>query len=476
MLFNSLAYFIFLPLVLLLYYPSPRRLQNLILLAASYVFYGWWDWRFCGLLLASTLIAYATGLAMPAAAPPRRRRAMLVISLVANLGILAFFKYFNFFIGSAGDLLAAIGFRPNLPSLRVILPVGISFYTFQTLSYTVDVYRREMPPTRSLLDFALYVSFFPQLVAGPIERATNLLHQFAAPRVLDRAHIADGAFLILLGLFRKLVIADGAAPLVDEIFASAATASPATLALGSALFALQIYGDFAGYSDIARGTASLMGFDLMVNFRQPYLSQSVSEFWRRWHISLSSWLRDYLYIPLGGNRKGLPRTYLNLFLTMLLGGLWHGASWTFVIWGALHGAYLAIHKALLAAFHRKPARHPAWTRTSLLKVLVTFVLVAFAWIFFRAPTLAAAATYVSGLFDFASPLRAPLATALPYAAKFLFFLALALGLDIPNYALDTQTSPLRLPTIPRALVYAALFLLLLLLRPLDDTPFLYFQF
>lgn len=475
MLFNSFTYFLFLPIVLALYYMSGRRMQNLLLLVASYVFYGWWDWRFCGLLLLSTLIAYATGLMMTGASA-RRRKAMLWISVGGNLGILAFFKYFNFFVQSAGTLLASLGLNPDLPTLGIVLPVGISFYTFQTLSYTVDVYRGEMPPTASLLDFALYVSFFPQLVAGPIERATNLLHQFAEPRRITREQVATGAFLILTGLFRKVVIADGVAPLVDEIFSDPASASPATLALGAALFALQIYGDFAGYSDIARGTARLMGFELMVNFRQPYLSQNVTEFWGRWHISLSSWLRDYLYIPLGGNRKGLPRTYVNLFATMLLGGLWHGAQWTFVIWGALHGAYLAVHKYLLALAHRKPDRAPRWTWLSLPKILATFALVCLAWIFFRADSLASAAAYVSGLVDFASAARAPLASALPYAAKFAFYAALALALDIPNFCRDEQTAPLRLPTVPRAIVMAAMILLLILLRPLNDTPFIYFQF
>jgi len=288
--------FYFLPIVLLLYYCVPYQ-RNLLLVVASYVFYGWWDWRFLSLLWISTLIDYVCGRAMER--HPRRKRAWLLASMLSNLGILGGFKYFNFFVDSAATLLAAVGLEPHLPVLRVILPVGISFYTFQTMSYTIDVYRGHLAPTRSLLDFALYVAYFPQLVAGPIERATHLLKQISSPRLVTRPMIESGCFLILRGLFRKVVIADGVAPLVNGIFAEPEYYSWMKLSLGAALFAIQIYCDFAGYSDIARGASRLMGIELMVNFRQPYFSRNITEFWRRWHISLSTWLRDYLYIPLG---------------------------------------------------------------------------------------------------------------------------------------------------------------------------------
>jgi D-alanyl-lipoteichoic acid acyltransferase DltB (MBOAT superfamily) len=298
MLFNSFEFLVFFPLVLALYYVLGRRGQNLLLLLASYLFYGWWDWRFCSLLALSTLIDFFCGLAMDRW--PDRKRVWLAVSVVAGLGILGFFKYFNFFVDTAALALSTLGVEPHLPVLRIVLPVGISFYTFQTMSYTLDVYRGHLAPTRNLLDFGLYVAFFPQLVAGPIERATHLLKQFAAPRVVTRSMIESGCFLILLGYFRKVVIADGVSPMVETIFASSATAPWHQLVTGAVLFSIQIYGDFAGYSDIARGLSRLLGIQLMVNFKQPYLSRNITEFWRRWHISLSTWLRDYLYIPPGG--------------------------------------------------------------------------------------------------------------------------------------------------------------------------------
>ena len=474
MFFNSVEFLIFLPVVLGVYYILSRRAQNAWLVLASYFFYGWWDWRFCGLLALSTVIDFTCALRINTSSDSRVRRRWLLLSLCANLGILGFFKYFNFFVDSAAALLSAVGLQPHLPVLRVLLPVGISFYTFQTMSYTIDVYRRQLAPTRSFLDFALFVSFFPQLVAGPIERAGNLLRQFAAPRAVTRPMVESGCFLILAGFFRKLVIADGVAPLVDTVFAAPATADWLSLACGAAAFALQIYGDFAGYSDIARGVARLLGFELMVNFRQPYLSRSVTEFWRRWHISLSTWLRDYLYIPLGGNRHGTAATYRNLMLTMLLGGLWHGARWNFVVWGGLHGLFLAVHKFFLTRAHRKiAAESRAFSLPGLLATAATFALVSFAWIFFRAPTFADAASCVAGL----ATLRGGL-SALPWGllAKLAVFAALTAVLDLPAYRRDSQEALLDWPWPLRGATYAAMFLLVVLLRPLNDVPFIYFQF
>lgn len=472
MIFNSLEFFVFLPLVLAAYYALSPRAQNAWLVLASYFFYGWWDWRFLSLLWVSTLIDYVCGRAMER--HPRRKRAWLLASMLSNLGILGCFKYFNFFVDSAAALLAAAGLDPHLPVLRVILPVGISFYTFQTMSYTIDVYRGHLAPTRNLLDFALYVAYFPQLVAGPIERATHLLKQISSPRIVTRPMVESGCFLILRGLFRKVVIADGVAPLVNGIFAEPEFYSWMKLSLGAALFAIQIYCDFAGYSDIARGTSRLMGIELMVNFRQPYFSRNITEFWRRWHISLSTWLRDYLYIPLGGNRSGTGATYRNLALTMLLGGLWHGARWNFVIWGGLHGAYLAIHKLWLARRGRPPdiGSAPRFTPGMLLKIAGTFALVDFAWIFFRCSSLADALGFLHGIFTFQGGWQLPVGL----LAQTLFYAGLAIFTDLPDYFDNRQEHLLDWPWLARGAAYAAMLFLLVFLRPLDDTPFIYFQF
>jgi alginate O-acetyltransferase complex protein AlgI len=378
-------------------------------------------------------------------------------------------------VDSAAVALASIGFQPHLPILQIILPVGISFYTFQTMSYTIDVYRGHLAPTRSLLDFSVYVAFFPQLVAGPIERATHLLPQFAAPRVVTRPMIESGCFLVLLGLFRKVVIADGVAPLVNAVFASSQTASWAELSIGAMLFAVQIYCDFAGYSDIARGASRLLGIELMVNFAQPYLSRNITEFWRRWHISLSTWLRDYLYIPLGGNRHGTIATYRNLLLTMLLGGLWHGARWNFVIWGGLHGVYLALHKLWMACRPPAPAGEASsrFTPGSLAGLVATFLLVDFAWIFFRSASLSEALGFIGGILTLRGGAGA---VPLELAAKLAFYAALTLFTDLPAHVRNRQEGMMEGPWLVRGAAYAAMLFLLILLRPLDDTPFIYFQF
>ncbi len=394
MTFNSLQFALFLPIVVGLYWWKPK-LQNWLLLAASYFFYGFWDPRFLGLILASTIIDYSVARGIDASDDDRRRRALLMVSLVANLGILGIFKYFNFFADSLDSALDSLGAGGFKPSLDIILPVGISFYTFQTMSYTIDVYRRRLPAEKSKLNVAVYVAFFPQLVAGPIERATHLMPQVTGNRsypVPDKW--VEGIALIALGIFKKVVLADAVAPIVQRAFDDPASQSSLTLLLALYAFAVQIYADFSGYSDVARGTAMLLGFDLIENFRQPYLSRNITVFWRTWHISLSNWLRDYLYITLGGNRGGTAKTYRNLFLTMLLGGLWHGSSWNFVIWGALHGCYLAFERAF-----RKMDDRPADVMPGIRdipNVLLTFHLVCFAWIFFRANTFGQAADYIAG--------------------------------------------------------------------------------
>ncbi|MCP3912091.1 MAG: MBOAT family protein [Actinomycetia bacterium] len=395
MVFNSLQYAVFLPFVVLLHWALPARFRLALIVFASYVFYGSWDWRFLSLLVISTLVDFTVGDRLHREVSHDKRRLWLLLSIVVNLGILGAFKYSNFFVDSAVDLLNGAGLGPNEPLLRVILPVGISFYTFQTLSYTIDIYRGRIEPTKSLITFAAYVAYFPQLVAGPIERAQRLLPQLEAERHSpDLARVQSGVGLILLGLVKKVVLADTMAPLVQTAFTDPDSQGSVALAVGVLAFAVQIYGDFSGYSDIARGSSRLLGIELVVNFRQPYLSENITDFWRRWHISLSDWLRDYLYIPLGGNRGGQVRTYRNLMLTMLIGGLWHGASWNFALWGGLHGGYLAVHRLLR---DRVPAREHPPMATRVGAWAFTFALVNLAWVFFRADSFDQAFSVVSGL-------------------------------------------------------------------------------
>jgi D-alanyl-lipoteichoic acid acyltransferase DltB (MBOAT superfamily) len=395
-LFNSFAFLIFLPLVATAHALLPARARRFLLLAASFFFYGFWDWRFLGLMVATALCDFAIARGLDGERRPRRRLWLLRLSLVSNLGVLALFKYFGFFVDSGLALAATVGVDLSRPVLEIVLPVGISFYTFQALSYTIDVYRGRLPACRSVSHFLLFIAFFPQLVAGPIERASHLLPQIAVLRRPGRADLRAAIELLVVGYFKKVAVADVIAPHVQAPFADPLAHAPAALLLALYLFSLQIYCDFSGYTDIARGSARLFGIELMQNFAQPYGAADIADFWRRWHVSLSAWLRDYLYIPLGGNRGGAWRTHRNLMLTMLLGGLWHGASWTFVAWGGLHGLYLAAHRWWRA---REPASATradgGWPGT-----LVTFHLVAFAWIFFRSPDLAHALEFcgvLSGL-------------------------------------------------------------------------------
>jgi alginate O-acetyltransferase complex protein AlgI len=386
MLFNSFEFALFLPLVVGLYWLLSHRGQNRLLLGASYFFYGVWDWRFLGLIALSTLVDFVAGrriggLTQQGATPEsiKWRKLWVLLSVTVNLSVLACFKYFNFFIDSLGSLLAVWGLSVDLPVLAIVLPVGISFYTFQTISYSVDVYRGQVQPAENLLDFALFVSFFPQLVAGPIERAKVLLPQVLSPRVFSWSTFGDGIALIFWGLFMKVFVADNLALIVDRQFSDPNVSGFGAL-VGVYAFAFQIYGDFAGYSKVARGCAMLLGFRLMVNFRHPYISADPSEFWRRWHISLSTWLRDYLYIPLGGNRGGSGATYRNLATTMLLGGLWHGASWLFVLWGAYQGILLMGHRYLKEVSRAREMGGIGRT----LRVFLMFQLICVGWLIFRA--------------------------------------------------------------------------------------------
>ncbi|MCH2489693.1 MAG: MBOAT family protein [Flavobacteriales bacterium] len=399
MLFNSKEFLLFLPIVFLIYWFVVNRnlkLQNAFVLLASYVFYGWWDYRFLALIAASTLIDFWVGRQLGKEPDKKQQKALLTISIVFNLGILGFFKYFNFFIESWVEAWGSLGVSMETSSLNIILPVGISFYTFQTLSYTIDVYRKKLTPSNDLINFASYVAFFPQLVAGPIERATRLLPQFSKKRSFSYDQAVSGVSLIIWGLFKKVVIADNCAYFVNLIFESPGSYSASELFLGAVLFAFQIYGDFSGYSDIAIGVARLFGFDLMTNFKFPYFSKNIGDFWRRWHISLSTWFRDYLYIPLGGSRGSKANQVRNIFIIFLVSGFWHGANWTFIAWGGIHA--LLFLPLLLGNVNRKHLHETHFKWQDILKILVTFVLVTIAWIYFRADSIAAANDYVLRLF------------------------------------------------------------------------------
>lgn len=470
MLFNSLEYAVFLPLVLLLYWQLRHRAQNVLLLAASYLFYGWWDYRFLGLLLISTVVDFFVARRLGTEERSSHRTRLLLVSVAVNLGILGFFKYYNFFVDSFADVLETVGFNANPSALRIVLPVGISFYTFQTISYTFDVYRRRMEPTNSLLNFAVYVAFFPQLVAGPIERARRLLPQIEATRARpDREAVRRGLMLILIGLFKKVAIADVLAPFVDATFATSDTAGAVELVLGAYAFGLQIYGDFSGYSSIARGSSRLLGIELMRNFEQPYLSRNITAFWRTWHISLSSWLHDYLYVPLGGNRGSRLATYRNLMLTMLLGGLWHGAGWGFIVWGGIHGALLIAHRRFGSYVPRGYQGTFGWR--DVVPAFLTFQAVSLAWIFFRAETLPDALSYLGGILS----LRGG-APAVDQAAILLTAAVIVFVIDLAQRNSQEHSVVVEWAPIARGLAFGVMALGIVMFSGGETTPFIYFQF
>ncbi len=401
MLFNSLEFSIFLPFVFGLYWFVTNRnlkAQNALLLMSSYIFYGWWDWRFLSLIIFSSLVDYLVGIALSNTEHPEKRKRWLGLSIFVNLGLLGIFKYYHFFIESFTDAFTFLGVHLEPTRLDIILPVGISFYTFQTLSYTIDCYRRKLTPTKNALAFFTYVSFFPQLVAGPIERATNLLPQFFRERQFAYENAVRGLVQIIWGLFKKMVIADNCAFIVNQIFSDYTQYSGSTLVLGAVLFAFQIYGDFSGYSDMAIGTARLFGFELKTNFAYPYFSRNIAEFWRRWHISLSTWFRDYLYIPLGGSKGSESQTIRNVFIIFLVSGCWHGANWTFIFWGLFHAVcFLPIFLRKKNRIHLDIVAKDRWLPSlkEIVGMLITFILVTIGWIFFRAETMTQAVDYLS---------------------------------------------------------------------------------
>lgn len=480
MVFNSITFLIFSGIFFPIYFLLKGRYRMLWSLAASYLFYGWWDWRFLGLIAFSTCMDYFFGKTISRTEDQKKRKLILICSLVMNLGFLGFFKYFNFFIDSFASMMHAFGLNPSITTLNIILPVGISFYTFQSLSYTVDIYRKEIPPELDFLKFATFIALFPQLVAGPIVRARDLLPQMNDDKPFTWNNFNLGLGLILWGFFKKVAIADSLAPFVDQCWADPSRFSSSHLLFGVVFYSFQIYCDFSGYSDIAIGLAKIMGYEFPPNFRTPYFSKNFSEFWTRWHISLSSWLRDYLYIPLGGNRNGKWATYKNNMLTMLLGGLWHGANMAFIFWGFLHGIYLVLQKAAM----------PAWRKLSQLlhlprfvylffSILTVFILTNIAWVYFRAGSLGkksfeVANTILGRIFSFEDFTWA--STFNKYQiVKGALLIMLLLGIEVTNLRYSWSKVQLEKPVF-RLTAFACLLWLIALFGTFSSNAFIYFQF
>ena len=479
MLFNSLDFAVFLPIVFVLYWfvtQKNLKLQNALLVIASYVFYGWWDWRFLFLIVFSSLLDYSIGVLLYKEESLSKRKLLLWVSILVNLGFLGFFKYYNFFVENFVEAFSLFGQKISKNTLNIILPVGISFYTFQTLSYTIDVYKKKLEPTKDLISFLAFVSFFPQLVAGPIERATNLLPQFYKKRVFHYSKAVDGCRQILWGFFKKIVIADNCAHYANQIFNNSGEYSGSTLLLGAVFFTFQIYCDFSGYSDIAIGTSRLFGFTLKQNFAFPYFSRDIAEFWRRWHISLSTWFRDYLYIPLGGSRGGTLMKIRNTFIIFLVSGFWHGANWTFIIWGFLNALYFL--PLLLAKKNRTHLNVVAQDTMlpnfkALFSMLLTFGLTVFAWIFFRAEGLAHALNYIKGVFS-KSLLSLPSIRPTNLIVLVVFFICIEWLGRRQKYAIETLL--LKRHRALRWSFYMVLIVLSFVFSSNIEQEFIYFQF
>jgi len=467
MVFNSLQFVWFFLIVYGLYRILPHRGQNWLLLVASYYFYAAWDYRFVALLAASTIVDYTCGRVLASMMSQPRRRAVMWISIGFNLTLLGFFKYFNFFAANLQTLFAAIGWHLDFVTLRVLLPIGISFYTFVTMSYVIDVYRRQIQPTRNFVDFAVFVAYFPHLVAGPILRATALLPQITHPRRISREQIRHGLWLIAWGFFQKIFVADNLAPLASHVFAADAHPAGVNVLLGTYAFAFQIYGDFAGYSNIARGTSKLMGIELIENFRFPYLVITPQAFWRNWHISLSTWLRDYLYIPLGGSRGSAWNTRRNLMLTMALGGLWHGAAWTFILWGLYQGLLLVLYRPFEPAFAAlgRAGRAAAW--------VLMFHLTCYGWLIFRASSLRQLGELTQSLFTRFALGSIDVTTLL---TPLLMYTTPLLAIHLLEARADDVLVVPRLRIGLRYSIYAATLYLIFLFGNFGGADFIYFQF
>jgi alginate O-acetyltransferase complex protein AlgI len=474
MVFNSLEFVVFFVVVYALYRLLPHRAQNWMLVGASYYFYAAWDWRFLGLLVGSTVIDFFVGRYLGAVTDPRRRRLALVLSLAFNLGMLGVFKYFNFFADSLVRVFGWLGWTVDPVTVNVILPIGISFYTFMTISYVIDVYRRDIQPTSNFIDFALFVGYFPHLVAGPILRASLLLPQLARPRQITQPQIVEGLWLAGWGYFQKMFVADNLARLVTAVFNPAATPTGLDALVAIYAFAFQIYGDFAGYSNIARGISKLMGIELNVNFLWPYFVVSPQEFWRNWHISLSTWLRDYLYIPLGGSRGSNLMTKRNLLITMVLGGLWHGAAWTFVLWGVYQGLALVIARSIQEWAGRRRlslGRGLTWSRLAV--GMLMFHVTCFGWLIFRSESVSQIAR-LSHLI--ATDLHPGPSTLRSLVVPFLEIVTPLLLVHIYQARRRSEAAPLSLPLVARYALYGAVGYLIVLFGDFEGAQFIYFQF
>ena len=482
MLFNSIDFAIFLPLCFIIYWfflSNSIKYQNLFIAFSSYIFYAWWDWRFLSLIFVSTAIDFYVGKKIYISKVKKIRNKLLILSLLINIGLLCFFKYYNFFLDNFVDAFSFFGLSFEAKSLSIILPVGISFYTFQTISYSIDIYKKKIKPSDDFISFVAFVSFFPQLVAGPIERAANLLPQFHKKRIFSYEIASDGMRQILWGLFKKIVIADNCAVFVNEIFANYSDYSSSTLFLGAVFFAFQIYGDFSGYSDMAIGTAKLFGFHLMQNFSFPYFSRDIAEFWRRWHISLSTWFRDYIYIPLGGSRVSEIKKIRNIFIIFIVSGFWHGANWTFIIWGLLNAVYFL--PLMFLNKNRDNLNVIAKNKNlpnlkEIISVTFTFFLTVIAWIFFRSDNVAKAISYITNLFDlsiFTLPqIISPKIDMIYTYFMLLIFLIFewhnrdkCFGLDIKTYSSKT-----------RWFLYLFFVVLIMFFGVFKNDTFIYFQF
>lgn len=474
MIFNSFTFLVFFVIVFIIYWAINNKLkwQNILLLISSLIFYGWWDWRFLSLIIFSSVVDYKAGLQIQKNDNERIRKLWLVASLISNLGLLAFFKYFNFFADSLVNAVSIFGWNPGYVTLNIILPVGISFYTFQTLSYTIDIYRRKFQPTKNFLNFLTYIAFFPQLVAGPIERAKELLPQIESKRTFSIDFFKAGMVQIFIGLIRKIVIADNLAKYVDPVFQNPEYHNFTTLVIATVFYAFQIYFDFSGYSDIAIGTAKLLGFKFSKNFDLPYFSKSMTIFWRKWHISLSSWLKDYLYISLGGNKKGIKIQYRNLMITMLLGGLWHGSSWNFVIWGGIHGLILSLEKYI---FSKNIIPYGKSKAIQILGGLITFTSVCFAWIFFRATTFHDAMIFIQRIFEF--NFQKPFLTDLNIFITILIVLVIGILIDLILYykRIELEWVGIKFNFISLSL-FIGVSIVILCLFYSSSNNFIYFQF
>ena len=477
MLFNSLDFAVFLPIVFILYWFVTNhnlRLQNALIVVASYVFYGWWDWRFLSLIIFSTLVDYSIGRRLKNEENLKIRKTLLWTSIIVNLGFLGFFKYYNFFLDNFVAAFSFFGHEINANSLNIILPVGISFYTFQTLSYTIDVYKKKLDPTEDFIAFSAFVCFFPQLVAGPIERATNLLPQFYKRRFFEYDKAVDGMRQILWGLFKKVVIADNCAEYANLIFNNYQDYNGSTLLLGAIFFTFQIYGDFSGYSDIAIGTSRLFGFNLMQNFATPYFSRDIAEFWRRWHISLSTWFRDYLYIPLGGSRGGTWMKVRNTFIIFIVSGFWHGANWTFLVWGGLNALYFL--PLLLLKRNRSNLGIVAQGRIlpsikELIQMGTTFLLTILAWVFFRSPSVNDASAFIYRIIYSNSQLG--FSSILKTGFDKIIFLEFIIALIFFQVV---EWSILRFSPIVKSQFLTIIIILFISLIRADSNQFIYFQF